>query len=181
MYFKKRYESNKPTKGTVQKMKNPEDKANQSHKIKTDIKEAIKIYGMIPESMVVPDEKLYISNIDDDLTLNERLQRDEYYTDYFYNLNPKLRKEYNDNPHEFITDIILNKNIEKCRKLGIISQEIYDNYNSIQLEKANKIQEKENYYKNLEKTNKNLQQKINEFTMIQEQKGEINDNIQTNN
>lgn len=129
--FVNKFENYKEKKGTVNKMENEDDKANQSHAEKTDIKLAIRKYGMIPPEMIEPNEKLYLANIDENLTLNERMKRQEYMTEYFYKMPAKLRKEYHDNAQEFITDVIMNKNLEKCKQHGIITQEVYDNYMEI--------------------------------------------------
>lgn len=170
--FVNKYENYTQKKGTMNIKQTEEDCANQSHAEKCDIKTAILKYGMIPPELIEPKEKLYLTNIDEQLTLNERLQRDEYFTDYFYNMPAKIRKEYHDNPQEFITDILINKNLEKARKHGIIDQEIYDNYIEQKNEKLKKEEQQKNEaeenikrIRELEETIKNLQlekEKINE-------------------
>lgn len=132
------------TEGTYNKLKNEDDKANQSHAEELNIKNMLIKYGCVPDQFLnKATEELYINNIGTDLTLNERLKQEQQVTEYFENLPARVRKKFNDSPKEFFQGLALNK-LDKYKEYGILNDNQIERLNKVNNAKNTKIEELQN-------------------------------------
>lgn len=145
--FKRKSDLYRETQGTINKMDNSGDKANQERALETDIKTVIEKYGIMPiELLNKAKEPLFIDNLDLEGNFNERLQQRNRIDDYFETLPAKVRKEFNDDKNTFYTSIVTG-NYDKMLEYGVLENTQAQQLETKRTEKINRITELE---KNLE-------------------------------
>lgn len=112
------------TKGTINVMEKPDDKANQSRAEEVDIKKVIEKYGIIPIEMLnMAKQPLFIDNLGSELSYNERLKQVQEIEDYYDTQLPaKVRKAFGDSKDNFYNALITG-NYDKFIDFKILEQD----------------------------------------------------------
>lgn len=144
------------SEGTYHFMADECDKANQTRADETDIKLVIEKYGILPLEMLnKASENLYLNNLGENMTLNERLKEKEKIDTYFQSLPAAVRKQFNDNP-EILYQSIMTGEYDKLLNNNILSEDQINNINEQKAIKERQINE-------LKKELNSLQIKLGEY------------------
>lgn len=155
----------KPTLGTINKMTDMSDKANQEQAEEVTLRTIIKKYGIIPRDLLeAVEEPLYLDMRGDSMTLNEKLKEKSKIDDYFRNLPAKVRKEFKDST-EFFYETTQSETLEKLEELGIFTHEHITDVLNKRNEPKNeleylkkKVEEQNEQIRNLTQTDNSISQ-----------------------
>lgn len=137
--LKKKMELYRETKGTINKMANEGDKANQSRAEDCDLKNMIAKYGIMPfELQNQASENLFLDMRGTDITMGERLKQREKINEYFEQLPAVVRKNYADNPEQFY-QLIMSGDYTQLLKDNVFNQEQVNQFNEIRNAKQKQI------------------------------------------
>lgn len=139
--FKRKSDLYNESAGTINKMENCGDKANQERALECDIKAVIEKYGIMPiELLNRAKEPLFIDNLDIEGNLNEKIQERNKIDDYFDTLPAKVRKEFQDNKNVFYSSIITGQ-YDKLIDNGVLERNQTEELELKRTEKSRKINE----------------------------------------
>ena len=151
--LRNKYDNYKPREGTIQK--NTEG-ADQSRAADTDLKIMIQKYGIMPfELLNKAKEPLYLNNLGESMTINEKLKMREEIDLYYENLPANARKAFNDSKENFYQSIMSGQ-FDKMIEYGIFEKQNADIYKEQLNTTQNKINE-------LEKQLNEERTKLNEY------------------
>ena len=151
----------KEKEGTIQEFADEGDKANQERYEDTNIRLIIAKYGIMPfEMRNQAQENLYLNNLGESMTLNEKLQMRQEVDEYFENLPANVRKNYNDSKEEFYQSIMTG-DFEKLKADNVFSEEQVTEYSNQLNAQKNKMAQLEQQLQTERTKYEELQTKFN--------------------
>lgn len=137
----------KEKEGTTQKYKDEGDKANQERYEDTNIRMIIAKYGIMPfELRNQAQENLYLNNLGETLSIQQRLEMREEVDQYFENLPASVRKNYKDSKEEFF-QAIMTGDFSRLKADNIFSESQIEEYDKQINAQKYKMQELEKQLK----------------------------------
>lgn len=160
--LRKKSEIYKEKEGTYNYMKDEGDKANQSRAEECDIRTMLIKYGCTPDQFRnMATEQLYLNNLGEELSLNEKLKQKEQADEYFETLPAKVRKQFNDNKELFYTGLIKGQ-YDKYLETGVIDAIQVEAYKKQEEQKQKTITELNTEIENLKGRLNDIQQNDNQ-------------------
>lgn len=154
--LKRKSELYKKTNGTINRLADAGDKANQSRAEECDIKRIIEKFGILPIEMLnKAKEPLYLDTLDIPRDINARLQEKYRVEDYFESLPAAVRKEYNDSADVFYNKIQLG-DYELAKKYNILENSHINSLEERRLKTQKEIESLQNQINKLKEENLNV-------------------------